>query len=129
LIGSPVRETDLPHVFVGSSAIDDICTVDTDNFESAQRAVDHLAELGHTRIAYFGSGDYSTANQQRRAGFLAAVTRLGLSECASMVYSGLTYQSGAYQEAARILREPIRRVVSTKNLTLGSWLSHLRILP
>ncbi|ADE53782.1 LacI family DNA-binding transcriptional regulator [Coraliomargarita akajimensis] len=53
--------------------------IEPDNFGGSQIAVKHLAELGHTRIAYIGGDSRSNASAQRRDGFLHALGSSGLS--------------------------------------------------
>ena len=53
--------------------------VDTDNVAMADAAVQHLFDLGHTRIAFVGGQSVLTNNVDRLAGYRAACDRLGLS--------------------------------------------------
>lgn len=51
--------------------------IDVDNADLSSRAVSHLAELGHRRIAYVGGTDEVSNSRDRWAGFRAAHLKLG----------------------------------------------------
>jgi LacI family transcriptional regulator len=50
--------------------------IDVDNMDLASRAVSHLSELGHRRIAYVGGTDEVSNSRDRWAGFRAAYQKL-----------------------------------------------------
>ncbi|MBC8102035.1 MAG: LacI family DNA-binding transcriptional regulator [Cytophagales bacterium] len=54
-------------------------TVEADNRGGAAAAIDYLVSLGHQRILHYSHDPGSTANHQRREGFLAAMDRHGLT--------------------------------------------------
>lgn len=58
-----------------------------DNEGGAAAAVTHLAELGHTRIAYWGAGQPSFSGDGRRDGFLRAAAAHGLPASQTPVVS------------------------------------------
>lgn len=65
--------SDTPLVFINCQpAVWSIGTVDVDQEAGAHAAVDHLAALGHRRIAYIGGPEASQVQQRRRAAFQAA---------------------------------------------------------
>src|SRR6185312_15573509 len=74
--------------------------VRTDDAEGLAQAVDHLAGLGHRRIAHVDGGRAPGAAERRR-GYRAAMARHGLSPQALVVPGGLTEDDGA--TAARLL--------------------------
>ena len=74
--------------------------VRTDDAEGLAQAVDHLAGLGHERIAHVDGGRAPGAAERRR-GYHAALHRHGLDADALVVPGGLTEDDGA--AAARIL--------------------------
>ncbi len=66
-------------------------------------ALDHLAGLGHRRIAHVdGGGAAGTAD--RRRGFLDAAARHGLGDDVEILAGGLTEQAGADATAALLAR-------------------------
>lgn len=67
--------------------------VRTDEADGLRQAVAHLAELGHTHIAYCDGGRAPGA-AQRRQGFRTAMRRLGGSAAADLP-GGLTEEDGA----------------------------------
>jgi DNA-binding LacI/PurR family transcriptional regulator len=74
--------------------------VRTDDAEGLAQAVDHLAGLGHQRIAHVDGGRAPGAAERRR-GYRAALHRHGLDRHALVVPGGLTEGDGA--AAARLL--------------------------
>lgn len=80
--------------------------VAVDNMKGLRLAVDHLANLGHRRIA-FVNGDLAVTNgRERRAGFEVALARLGLAP-ASMTDGAFTFESG-HAQAEYLLSLPTR---------------------
>ncbi len=57
-------------------------------------AVEHLAELGHRRIAYI-DGASAPGSADRRTGYLTSMQTLGLSGYADVITGGLTESDGA----------------------------------
>jgi DNA-binding LacI/PurR family transcriptional regulator len=82
--------------------------VRTDDAQGIAQAVDHLAGLGHRRIAHVDGGRAAGAAERRR-GYAEALHRLGLGRHALVVPGGLGEDDGA--DAARALLDlpPERR--------------------
>ena len=64
-----------------------------DNEAGAQLAVQHLAELGHRRIAHIGAGP-SPVGRARRAGYERAMVAHGLGDLMRTVDGGFTEREG-----------------------------------
>jgi len=94
--------TRLPTVVVARNVkVSGIDVVRTADAEGIELAVDHLVELGHTRILHIDGGDAPGA-AQRRKGYRAAMRRHGHAAQERIVRGGNTEESGA-QAAARLL--------------------------
>lgn len=65
-------------IVVLNRSMSDIASVATDNSRGVRRAVEHLAELGHTTITYVAGPDASWANGVRWQALSEAVHELGL---------------------------------------------------
>lgn len=85
------RAPELPHVD----------SVVNDDHAGAQLVVDHLAELGHRRIAMIGDTE-ERAGADRIRGYREAMARLRLSPQAEVVPGGFT-ESGGYRAATELL--------------------------
>jgi LacI family transcriptional regulator/LacI family repressor for deo operon, udp, cdd, tsx, nupC, and nupG len=69
--------------------------VDVDNVQGAQRAVRHLIELGHQRIAHFAGPEYSLHSAQRIGGVRAAYSESSLIFSDSVIVSaGASLEDG-----------------------------------
>lgn len=98
--------------------------VDVDGRAGTRAAVEHLRELGHRRIAFLGWPDGSDVGEDRAAGWLSAMSDLGLStaELARLrarVPDGVT--TGA-QGTERLLADanPTAIVAASDSLALGA---------
>ncbi len=80
---------------VGSARCDDIAGL--------RMAVEHLAALGHRRIAHIDGAD-AAGSADRRSSYLRTMRRLGLGEFTDVVTGGMTESEGA-----RAMRELLTR--------------------
>lgn len=95
----------LPAVVVGRSLRDrSIDSVMTDEARGSHLAVDHLIELGHSRIVHIDGGPGAGA-APRRAGYLRAMRDNGLARFADVVAGDFNEEAGA-KAAEQILRRP-----------------------
>jgi DNA-binding LacI/PurR family transcriptional regulator len=56
----------------------DVASVTIDTGDGMRQAAEHLAELGHRRVAFLGGPQQSWSNRRRWTGLTAAARRLGL---------------------------------------------------
>ncbi len=91
---------------------------DFDNEQGGWLAVDHLHELGHTRIAYVHAAMALNFAFQRHAGFMAAMQAHGLSCPADYQVGGVADKRGGFAAASQLLSLPRRptAVVVDNNL-------------
>jgi DNA-binding LacI/PurR family transcriptional regulator len=78
-------------------------SVTNDNIAGASLVVEHLAGLGHTRIAHIDGGSGAGASV-RREGYLRAMQRLGLGDNILAVEGAFT-ENGGYRGARELLRQ------------------------
>ncbi len=74
---------------------DDFAWYDFDNEAGSRMAVNRLAQLGHTHIAYVHSPLGLNFAMQRRAGFMQSMLALGLPVVPELVVSGRADQRGS----------------------------------
>ncbi|AOJ68841.1 MULTISPECIES: LacI family DNA-binding transcriptional regulator [Burkholderia] len=81
-------------------------SVSVDNYGGALRAVEHLVELGHKRIA-FVSGDESIEGvRDRRRGYLDAIARFNMPNDPALLVQGGLSQMKAFDVASQLLALP-----------------------
>jgi LacI family transcriptional regulator len=78
-------------------------SVSVDNYGGAQLAVEHLIELGHTRIAFLGGGDSIEGVRDRQRGYVDALARHGLPHAPELIASGDLSQMTAFEVVSRLL--------------------------
>ena len=97
-------------------------TVTVDNRAGARRAVGHLLDHGHTRIAYLGDRYDIWTQAERHAGYVEALTDRGLPADPALVRHGLRSRGQTHAALAglRELPEPPTAVFTSNDLiTLG----------
>lgn len=93
-------------------AIDQRCSLDgfpsisVDSYGGAVRAVEHLAQLGHTRIGFVAGDESIEGVRDRRRGYLDALARLGLPSDPSLIAQGDLSQMRAFDAANSLLALP-----------------------
>ncbi|MBB6283748.1 LacI family DNA-binding transcriptional regulator [Geobacillus subterraneus] len=78
--------------------------VTTDNVLGAKKAVRHLIELGHKRIAMINGYEYAFVSEQRLKGFKEALLEAGLPVREYWIANGTFREEIAEQEALRLLQ-------------------------
>ena len=74
-------ELNIPTVMINQQAegdVEHLHFVDCDDYAGARQVVDHLLELGHTRIGYLGAVSRSASNQRRLKGYCDALAAAGI---------------------------------------------------
>jgi len=78
-------------------------TVLTDNVEAAERATEHLIDLGHRRIGHLLGPDHNVVSRDRLAGYSKALATAGLSPAPEWQFRGNFDMESGYAAAARFL--------------------------
>jgi LacI family transcriptional regulator len=86
----------------------EICAVVPNNREGARRAVEHLARLGHTRLAFLGGIASMSAFGERSGGFREAVERAGLILSPDCLIEALPTKAGGAAAMNQALSMPLR---------------------
>jgi DNA-binding LacI/PurR family transcriptional regulator len=79
-------------------------TVRIDNVSAGRDAVDHLVELGHTRVGFISANAKSKTSRDRQRGYRAALEAAGISFDAELVSDGDYTEEGGYAAANRLLQ-------------------------
>jgi LacI family transcriptional regulator len=100
-----LNEADVPVVVVDQRGVfPQYPSVASDNYEGARLAVQHLVELGHTRIAFISGDERLTAAQDRARGFNDAMRQQGLRPEASLTAIGRFSQAMGFKAASHLLK-------------------------
>jgi LacI family transcriptional regulator len=97
-----------------------------DNELAARQAVEHLAAAGHTRIAALVGDQKSWTMRRRRSGFLAAMSRAGLTAHPDEIISGpLTFAAGRSQVNRLLVAPspPTAMICFNYELTVGALIA------
>jgi LacI family transcriptional regulator len=86
----------------------EVCAVVPNNREGARRAVEHLARLGHTRLAFLGGIASMSAFGERSGGFREGVERAGLAFSPDCLIEALPTKAGGAAAMNQALSLPIR---------------------
>ncbi len=77
-------------------------SVTIDNVGSARRAVEHLLQLGHRRIAYIGHTQGYATDRDRRQGYEEALQAAGIALDADLILQAESTPESGSQAAARL---------------------------
>jgi LacI family transcriptional regulator len=83
-----LEKADLPIVFINANISPGLSSVEIDNYQGAQDAVNYLLGLGHTKIAHI-SGPYSSINAKERLnGYLDTLKKAGIDPRPEYILKG-----------------------------------------
>lgn len=102
-----LRQADCPYVRIASVSLDEPARmVVTNDSRGAAEAARHLAQLGHTRVAFISGPDSFRSSHERGRGFSEGLAEYGLILDPAYVRRGAyTFESGA-EAAADLLALP-----------------------
>jgi LacI family transcriptional regulator len=106
----------------------DCDSVTLDNLDAARRLVDHLLDVGHTRIAFVTDANDVSTGRQRLAGYRAALAARGIAFDEDLVFHTTADQMGGYRAAQLILALKQRPSVifTVNNMTAVGVMQALR---
>ena len=100
LIAKEVPTVTVTREDIKATGLDTVCN---DDIAGAQLAVDHLVDLGHSRIVCLSGGD-NPVSHSRVEGYKTAMERNGKASFSSVVPGGLTDTTG-YRAATKALEQ------------------------
>ncbi|MDQ2775850.1 MAG: LacI family transcriptional regulator [Acidobacteriota bacterium] len=80
-----------------------VFSISIDNADGAEQATRHLADLGHTKIAYIGDRLGMQSDTERHSGYTAALRACGIHFRSEYTVQGDGKPEGAREAAARLL--------------------------
>jgi DNA-binding LacI/PurR family transcriptional regulator len=94
-------------------------SVTIDNVSGAGEATEHLAELGHTKIAYIGDSIGMRSDAERKRGYRDALARRGLPAIGNLVANGDGKAEGGRHAASHLLslRNPPTAIFCYNDMT------------
>lgn len=123
---SSARQAQIPMTFICPDETEDLGFVARcRNFEAGRAVGQHLAELGHRRVAFVGGPEASIDAQDRLRGLKSALDEVGVSMRPDDVSFGPSYESEAGAQAAReylrrgAANRPTASVVGNDAMAIG----------
>ncbi len=105
----PVINSRLPVVYVKNSPVDEpVSAVCLDDLAGGFMATDYLVSLGHTSIAMILGPENEECTQKRRAGYLKALGKAGLSEDQRLMVQGDWSAQSGKSAIERLLSYSVR---------------------
>ena len=101
---SMLADLQIPVVLLNNQAAEFTYSVRIDNTRGSFDATNHLLQLGHRRIGYVGDRLGLHSDFERRAGFLEAMEKAGITVPADFVLTGDGKMEGAYEAVLALLR-------------------------
>jgi DNA-binding LacI/PurR family transcriptional regulator len=110
-----LAERGMPFVVIDRQPGTGTLAVSADDAAGVELAVDHLAGLGHTSLAYVASGRGSDAASRRLAAYTTSLARHGLRSAGELPDLGVTEDAGF-----QATHELMRRAVPPTAIVLGT---------
>jgi LacI family transcriptional regulator len=101
----------------------ELCAVVPANREGARRAVEHLARLAHTRLAFLGGVASMSAFGERAGGFREGVEQAGLALSSDWIIEALPTKAGgaaAMNQALSLPRKPTAALCFNDIVAIGA---------
>lgn len=99
-----LRKSGLPYVLVDHRGEDERdASIICNNVKGAYKAVEHLLQLGHRRIACISGTSESHSTQERLQGYRQALTEYGITVDPSLIVDGDFMQLGGFQAMSHLL--------------------------
>ncbi len=120
----------VPIMLLGQLPNTELAFVDIDAESGAACALDHLLDIGHTRVAMITNASLSYVSaQQRRAGYLRALASRNIQADEALIREGNYTPASGYQAMMDLLHEtprPTAVFVSSDVVALGAILAARR---
>lgn len=117
------RGQNVPVVLLDRMVDAEVDQVGSDNIDSVGTLVDHLAELGHTRIAMISGMPGLSTTEERIEGFRRAAARHGIAVTDGSIVSGQGADEGSQVAMTQLMtaeRPPTAVVAGNNRATIGA---------
>ncbi len=120
----------VPVMLLGQLPDSDLCFVDVDAERGAENAVNHLLELGHSRIGMISNAPFTYISaQQRKAGYLRALQVRQIRTDSGLIKEGNYTPASGYDAMLALLEEvppPTAVFVASDVVAMGAMLAAKR---
>ncbi|HEU0165021.1 MAG TPA: LacI family DNA-binding transcriptional regulator, partial [Thermomicrobiales bacterium] len=106
ILSARLREEGFPHITIGRDVASLQNFIDVNNREAARMATEHLIGHGYRRIAMISGPDWMVAAEDRRLGFLDAISAAGIEPESVAVRHADYNEFKAYVAATELLSGP-----------------------
>lgn len=100
--------------------------VGTDNFEGIDLAVDHLSNLGHTRIAFLNGSKNSMVSEQRHQSFISSMTKHGLDVDDNLIEYGYYVPDCAKDHVPGFLQNGATAIMCASDLIASGVITEIQ---
>jgi len=113
----------IPVVLIDRLSSADVDQIGAENVEPTAKLVDHLAEIGHQRVAMIGGQPGLSTSEERNAGYRDGLARNSLFFDANYLVSGDSRDGEARSAILKLMalpKPPTALVVANNSMTIGA---------
>jgi LacI family transcriptional regulator len=103
-----------------------VAYVGTDNYEGIDLAVDHLCNLGHTRIAFLNGSKNSMVSEQRHQSFINSLTKHGIEIDENLIEYGYYVPDCAKDHVPGFLRNGATAIMCASDLIASGVITEIQ---
>ncbi|MBN1445140.1 MAG: GntR family transcriptional regulator [Candidatus Omnitrophica bacterium] len=118
-----IRTTQIPIINIGAHPEEPFDCISFNNKKGMAQAVKHLAELGHTKIAFFSATKENISNKERLDEYISSIEKNGLVKKGSFIFPGYYGKESGCQSARALLKmkkRPTAVICSSDVIAVGA---------